>query len=181
MNHNHTHPFQQERRVRRQLQPLAFWRDWPLERQRWALYLLLALTVLAATAIWLWLHAATLRAAEREEAVMERHQKVSELVAAIRGLERGANAEQANLPILISARQISRDIGLEEKLVSVRPALQTTGRDGVQLYYERLTLPDLLALLEALNRESGLQSSTVTFNRRMDNPSLADLQMVLFR
>lgn len=182
MTRSHTPHFRHESRVRRQLQFLAFWRDWPLERQRGALYLLLILTVLTTTTAWFWLYAATQRAAEREAAAMEQHQRVSTLVAEILGRERGAGPEeQANLPILIVARQISRDIGLEEKLISVRPALQTTGRDGVQLYYEQLTLPDLLALLEALNRDSGLQVSTVTFNRRMDNPSLADLQMVLFR
>ncbi len=160
---------------------LAFWRDWPLHRRRGALYLLLALTMAGSVAAWLSLYTATQRTVLREEAAMELHQQVSAFVAEIRGLERGPNPERANLPILVAARQLSRDIGLEDKLVSVRPALQATGRDGVQLYYERLTLPDLLALLETLSRDGGLQTSTMTFNRRLDNPSLADLQLVLYR
>ncbi|WP_051822405.1 hypothetical protein [Desulfonatronum thiodismutans] len=159
----------------------AFWQDWPPHRRRGALYLLLTLTVAGSLAAWFSLYAATQRAVLREEAAMELHQQVSALVAEIRGLERVPNLERANLPILVAARQISRDIGLEDKLISVRPALQATGRDGVQLYYERLTLPDLLALLETLSRDGGLQTSTVTFNRRLDNPSLADLQLVLYR
>ncbi|TVQ97923.1 MAG: hypothetical protein EA399_11905 [Desulfovibrionales bacterium] len=167
--------------VRFRLQAVTFWHDWPPGRQRAALCLLLALTALGVVTIWLWLLTATLRAAEREAAAMERHHQVSELATEIRGLERAAVPEQTNLPILLATRQISRDIGLEEKLISVRPALQAAGRDGVQLYFERLTLPDLLSLLEALQRDGGLHTSTLTFNRRLDNPSLADIQVVLHR
>ncbi|WP_045220578.1 type II secretion system protein GspM [Desulfonatronum thioautotrophicum] len=163
------------------LQTVTFWRDWPPGRQRVALYLLLALTALGIVMIWAWLFTATLRAAERETRAMERHRQVSGLVTEIRGLERTTGPEQTNLPILLATRQLSRDIGLEEKLISVRPALQAAGRDGVQLYFERLTLPDLLSLLEALQRDGGLQTSTVTFNRRLDDPSLADMQLVLHR
>ncbi|PTN32004.1 hypothetical protein [Desulfonatronum sp. SC1] len=166
---------------RRHPSPLTFWRDWPRGRQRGALCLLLALTVAGSVAAWFSLYAATQRAVLREETATELHQRVATLVAEIRDQERGPSLERANLPILVAARQLSRDIGLEDKLISVRPALQATGRDGVQLYYERLTLPDLLALLETLGRDGGLQTSTVTFNRRLDNPSLADLQLVLYR
>ena len=175
MNHVKTISF------RHRLHHLAFWRDWPSGRRRGALYPLLALTAAGSMAAWLSLYAATQRSILREEAAMELHQHVSALVAEIRSLDRGPNPERANLPILVAARQLSRDIGLEDKLISVRPALQATGRDGVQLYYERLTLPDLLALLETLSRDGGLHTSTVTFNRRLDNPSLADLQLVLYR
>lgn len=149
----------------------------------------MALTLLTAGSVWLWLHTATLRAAQSVQEAQDRHLQVADLVSEIHALERRAglsgtiSGETARLqaPILIAARQITRDIGLEDKLISVRPALQATGRDGVQLYYERLTLPDLLALLETLEREGGMQTSTMTFNRRLDDPSLADLQLVLFR
>jgi len=66
-------------------------------------------------------------------------------------------------------------------LTSVRPALQSAGRDGVQLYYERLDLAELTGLLEALQRDAGLKTSSLTLNRRLDNTSRADLQVVLFR
>jgi hypothetical protein len=130
---------------------------------------------------WSWLHAATQQAEEQNRLALERHLRVSEMVQEIRGLEQGQEQPHVTAPILVAARQVSRDIGLEDKLVSVRPALQASGRDGVQLYYERLTLKELLALLENLGRDAGLQTSTLTFNRRLDNPSLADLQLVLFR
>lgn len=162
-------------------QNFSFWQDWPPGRQRAALYLLLALTASATFAAWFWLHAATLRAEEQGRTVRERYVDVSEMVQQIRSLEGGRIRMQTDAPVLIAARQVSRDIGLEDKLISVRPALQATGRDGVQLYYERLTLPDLLALLETLSRDAGLQTSNLTFNRRLDDPSLADLQLVLFR
>ncbi|SDB55595.1 Type II secretion system (T2SS), protein M [Desulfonatronum thiosulfatophilum] len=163
------------------IQRVAYWRDWPPERQRGALYLLTTLIALIFFFLWFWLHAWTVRTEEQSRLALERHARVLEMVQEIRGTERKHDRPQATMPVLIAARQVSRDIGLEDKLTSVRPALQATGRDGVQLYYEQLNLPDLLALLEALSRDAGLRTSTLTFNRRMDNPSLADLQLVLFR
>ncbi|GAB6059195.1 type II secretion system protein GspM [Desulfonatronum parangueonense] len=163
------------------IQQVTYWRDWPPERQRGALYLLMTLSVLIFFFLWIWLHAWTMRTEEQGQMALERHARVLEMVQEIRGLEREHGRPLADMPVLVAVRQVSRDIGLEDKLISVRPALQATGRDGVQLYYERLNLPDLLALLEALGHGAGLRTSTLTFNRRMDNPSLADLQLVLFR
>ena len=160
---------------------LTCWRDCPPERRRNMLYLLTALTVLTFFLLWFWLHTRTVEMENQGRMAVERHARVQEMVQEIRMLEQAHGRPQAAMPALIAARQVSRDIGLEDKLISVRPAPQATGREGVQLYYERLNLPDLLALLEALSRDAGLRTSTLTFNRRMDNPALADLQLVLFR
>lgn len=164
---------------------LAFWRDWPPGRQRRFVQLLLAASVLISLLCWHGLYAATQQAVEEAQASQKKHGRTAELVQRIRGLEQqhdqASGIGNDSAPVLVAVRQVSRDMGLEDKLASVRPALQAAGRDGVQLYYERLNLPELLALLEALQREAGMRTSSMTFNRRVDNDSLADLQLVLYR
>lgn len=164
---------------------LAFWRDWPPGRQRRFVQLLLVAGVLISLLCWHGLYAATQQAEEEARAVQKKHQRTAELVQRIRGLEQqhdqAPGQPRDGAPVLVAVRQVSRDMGLEDKLASVRPALQAAGRDGVRLYYERLNLPELLALLEALQREAGMRTSSMTFNRRVDDDSLADLQLVLYR
>lgn len=164
-----------------QSRAMRFWRNRSREAQlRIALVCLTGVLLLGAT-VWAGLYAATRRTAQEAELALERHMRVAGMVQEILNLENTRGRSLAGTPLLIAARQVSRDIGLEEKLTSVRPALQGAGRDGVQLYFERLDLAELVALVESLQREAGLQTSTLTFNRRLDNPGLADLQLVLFR
>lgn len=163
------------------LEAFSFWQDWPPGMQRRFAVAFVILAGLAGLLAWAGLHTATLRAGEEASQALERHARVAAMVQEIRMLEGAQGEFLAGTPILIAARQVSRNIGLEEKLASVRPALQTSGRDGVQLYYEKLNLIELMSLLEALQREAGLKTSTLTLNRRLDNPSHADLQLVLFR
>ncbi len=160
---------------------MRFWRNTsPGAQRRMALAGLLGAALLGS-GLWAGLYAATTRTAQETEQSLERHLRVAGMVQEIRSLEGTRGQSLAGTPILIAARQVSRDIGLEEKLTSVRPALQSAGRDGVQLYFERLDLTELIALMESLQRVAGLKTSTLTFNRRLDNPGLADLQLVLFR
>lgn len=160
---------------------LAFWRDWSPGVQTRTAQAFVVLACVAGCLIWFALFNATRQTAQQAQHAWERHQRAAGLVREIRALEGARGDTLSGAPILIAARQVSRDIGLEEKLTSVRPALQSAGRDGVQLYYERLNLPELIGLLEAMQREAGLKTSTMTLNRRLDDPALADLQLVLFR
>ncbi len=165
----------------KQSKVLAFWQDWSPGTQRRLALLFVFLAIIAGLLTWAGLHAATRRTAEEADHVLQRHLRVAGMAQEILMLENGRGEALADTPILVAVRQLSRDIGLEEKLTSVRPALQSAGRDGVQLYYERLDLAELTGLLEALQRDAGLKTSSLTLNRRLDNTSRADLQVVLFR
>ncbi|HDQ40804.1 MAG TPA: hypothetical protein ENN39_07245 [Desulfonatronum sp.] len=160
---------------------LSFWRDWSPGMQRRFALMFVILVGLTGLLAWTGLHEATRRAGEEASRALERHLRVAGMAQEIRMLERGTGEALAEMPILVAARQVSREIGLEEKLTSVRPALQSAGREGVQLYYERLDLGELVGLLEVMYRDAGLQTSSLTLNRRLDNPGRADLQLVLFR
>lgn len=160
---------------------LVFWRDWPFGVQRRFAQGLVVCVAFLGLLVWVGLYQATQRAEAAAGQALERHLRVADMAQEVRMLESGRTESLAGTPMLIAARQISRDVGLDEKLTSVRPALQSAGRDGVQLYYERLSLTELIGLLEALHREAGLKTSSLTLNRRLDNPSRADLQLVLFR
>lgn len=160
---------------------VAFWRDWSPGVQKRAAQAFVVLVGAAACLIWFGLFSATQRAADQANQAMERHQRADALVREIRQLERTQGDSLSGAPILVAARQVSRDMGLEEKLTSVRPALQSSGRDGVHLYFERLNLPELIGLLETMQREAGLKTSTLNLNRRLDDPGQADLQLVLFQ
>lgn len=160
---------------------LVFWREWPFGLQRRFAQGLVVCMALFGLLVWAGLYQATQRAEAAAGQALERYLRVADMAQEIRMLEGGRTESLAGTPMLIAARQVSRDVGLEEKLTSVRPALQGAGRDGVQLYYERLSLTELIGLLEALHRETGLKTSSLSLSRRLDNPSRADLQLVLFR
>lgn len=100
---------------------------------------------------------------------------VNEILAAEAQRPQGIEA----LAPLAAAQKVTRDLGLEAHLTSVRPSQLSGGQESVTLVYESLDLPKFIGLLQALQQKGGLAIFSAALTRRLDDRELADLQLVL--
>ncbi len=149
------------------------------EQMRIAIFLLFA-SVLLPLLIWSWINASVRENQSETEQVIQRYERALPLAEVIiQGLA-DVN-EAASLSPLAAAQQITRDMGIEDRLASIRPARAAQGRDGVQLHMESLNLPELLYFFASIRNQAGLQIVSGNLTKRLDNPSLIDLTLVLTR
>lgn len=159
---------------------LPFMQDWPPRRRRRFLQGV-TLAVGGAWAVcFLVLTTMTDAAAERTKAVQQRYDRVAPLVEEAVTLQ-ARKGTLASMKPLAAAQQVSRDLKLDSRLASLRPAQLAGGQEGVQLFFESLDLAQLYDLLEAIQDRSGLKVFSMNFTRRMDVPDRADIQLVLVR
>lgn len=162
------------------LDDLYFWQGWPVGRRKQYFRLMLLLWVA------LWAFAFTLttwmsNAARKDAAeARSRYERVLPMAEEAMSLQT-QSGNLAGMNPLATAQQVSRDLQLERKLASIRPTQMTGGQEGVQLQYEALNLPEMLALLDTLNQKGRLKVLSLIFNHRGDRPKNADLQLVLTR
>jgi hypothetical protein len=140
-----------------------------------------AVAALVCLAAFLALSGMTAEARKDADRLAGRLAKVAPLVEELETLQGAEDESLAPMEPLAAAQQISRDLGLAAKLSSVRPINVTGERTGVQVYYESLNLDQLVELLRTLKSRGGLKIVSFALNRRMDDPELANLQMVLGR
>lgn len=157
-----------------------FWRNWPVKRRKRYFQLLALVWVL----VWVMAFAsvAALReSAERAELEAKaRHLRVAPLVAEAKALKE-QGGELSNLSPMAVVQQIGRDMGLGDRVASVRPAQLPGGRQGVQVLYQALDMVEFVDVLTAISGEARLQIVAMTMNHRLDQPDRADLQLTVGR
>jgi hypothetical protein len=159
---------------------LMIWRELPAGRQR-TFFQVAALAALGVSAVvWMFLYSATGQAAQRSTAARESYAKVAAMAQEASTLE-ARTAALASLSPIAATQQIAREMGLDKRLSSVRPAQIGGGQDGAQLLFEGLNLPELVNLLGNLKNRGGLRTVSCSISHRMDVPDLADLQLVVVR
>jgi hypothetical protein len=90
-------------------------------------------------------------------------------------------AEFESMEPLAAARKVTRDLKMDDRLAAIRPTPAADGNDGIQMVFERLNLPQTLNLLKNLRDRVGLKVVSCSLNKRLDNPALADMQLILVR
>lgn len=120
------------------------------------------------------------RSRERITAVDREMQRTAGVVEEVMHLE-AQLAALSGLAPLAAAQQVVRDLGLEAKLTAVRPTQLGGGVEGVQMIFESLNLPQVLDLLRQIRSRGGLSVVSSTLSRRLDDRSLADMQLVVVR
>jgi type II secretory pathway component PulM len=115
------------------------------------------------------------------DTLSERRERILPLVEELRGRQDKGGKSLRPMEPLAAAQQISRDLGMEANLASIRPMNMVGDKEGVQIFFESINLDQLTELLVSLEARAGLTVFSVNLNRRMDNPKLANLQMVLTR
>lgn len=159
---------------------LSFMEDWPPARRR--RFMMGAAVFVAGmwAVVFMVLSGMTQTARDRVRSVQDRFDRVAPLVEEAVALSEG-RGRLASMNPLAASQQVSRDLKLEKKLASVRPAQLGGGREGVQLFFESLDLKELYDLLTAIQDRSGLKIFSMTMTRRLDVTNRADIQFVLAR
>lgn len=143
----------------------------------------LRLAALVCTALWLALFLGlNVMRGNSEKQSMSHAARLNKITPLVRELE-GLGAERDNsfsgIGPQAAAQKVTRELGLEDRLASLRPSQLVGGQEGVQLLYESLDLNQLIRLLEQLKSKGGLSVLSVVVNHRLDQPERADLQLVL--
>lgn len=164
-----------------QLEALLAWREANFMRSRQAP--LVVASTLAALFIILFLILLTMTtAAERRSHILQdRMARVAPMVKTIQTAQTRAPGEMSGLTPLAAAQRISRDLGLERHLASVRPSQVAGGREAVLLIYESLNMPQIVSLMRGLTGTAGLSLYSASLTHRLDNAKLANLQLTLAR
>ena len=159
---------------------LLFWNDWPVRRQQVFFTALLGGWIVLLFLIWFGLWAATDSAHEHRQDLQRKYEQILPLAEeALRmGTTLGALVELGPMP---AAQQIVRELKLEQNLTSIRPTQLGGGVEGVQILMESLDLPQMIDLLDQLEKRGGFSVLSFVLNHRMDDPQYADVQLVLTR
>jgi hypothetical protein len=83
---------------------------------------------------------------------------------------------------LLSFYQIqTRNIGLENKLVVIKPKITDSGSETVVVRYEKLNFNELMSVIKITDSYSNLNIKSFEISKRFDNPKLIDLNMEIMR
>jgi type II secretory pathway component PulM len=162
------------------LEELYIWQSWPVNRRK--RYFQLAALAVAGVWVVLFLIFSGMTAGAKSDLTVERakYERVSPLVQKVLVLQSQAG-QLATLSPLAAVQQAGRDLGLEDRLVSIKPTQLMGGQEGVQLMFESLNLRELVDLLHTLNVKGRLKVLSCMLNHRLDDPELADIRLVLVR
>lgn len=143
---------------------------------------MLALGAWAVVLLLLWgaVSGAAQTALARIEDTDKRFARAAPLVREVLYMQ-AQRAEFESMEPLVAARKVTRDLKMDDRLAAIRPTPAADGNDGIQMVFERLNLPQTLNLLKNLRDRVGLKVVSCSLNKRLDNPALADMQLILVR
>jgi len=159
---------------------LSFFHELPAGKRKRLFLLGFLLWTSLLLVVWLLLLSSVGGAKTRIAALEKRFQRVSPIAEETLRMESELAALAALSP-LAAAQQVTRDLKLETRLSTIRPNKLGGDREGVQMIFEALDLPELLDLLKNLKSRGGLKVVSVTLSRRLDASKRADLQLILVR
>ncbi|MDY7000881.1 MAG: hypothetical protein SVS15_03755 [Thermodesulfobacteriota bacterium] len=159
---------------------LSFLHELPAGKRKKAFLLGFSLWTGLLLIIWLLLSGSVGGAKARIATLEKRFQSVSPIAEETLRME-SQLAALAGLSPLAAAQQVTRDLKLESRLSTIRPNKLGGDREGVQMIFEALNLPQLLDLLKNLKGRGGLKVVSATLSRRLDASKRADLQLILVR
>jgi type II secretory pathway component PulM len=162
------------------LEELLFWRDMTMSQRRLMIQASFLLVLLLLAGTWLGLHLSAQSAQEQAQRLKQRYAEVLPMVEQALNLQ-SSKGDLAGMAPMPAAQQVIRELGLEDRLASIRPTQLGGGGEGVQLVMEAMNLPELIKLMKNLRSRGGLSVLTFNLGRRLDNTELADLKLVLGR
>lgn len=162
------------------MERLFFWREWPIEHQRRFQRTVFWGWSVVIFGVWLGLFLLTVFTGKEIEEQRQMRQRVSMMVAEIQTLVTRPEP-LARFDPQEAAGFVVRDLGLESRLPTSRLVGIGGEQSGVQLVFEGLDMPPLVDLLTQLKSRAGLKTVSFILNRRFDDPTLADVHMILAR
>jgi hypothetical protein len=147
------------------------------ERLRIAICCLL-LSIVLPGFLWTWLQNSVSTTRTETQRIQSQYKKALPLAKTIVDKTHTTLSPQ-NISALAAAQKVTRHIGLEDNLASIRPTHNVPGRDGVRLYLAGLNLTELVHLFSSLEKQAGLYTLSCDLTRRMDNARRVDVQLVV--
>ena len=157
-----------------------FWSHWPHASQQRFFRLAQLGTITCSLAVLVGLRLFTAAAEETVAQAMEQHARVVPIVTEIRTL-RAQKGELVDLSPKDAARTLVDELGLDERLDSLRLTELAQDDIGASIEMSGLTLTQITDLLSALRDRANLQTPEFAVSRNPDDPRLADLRMVVAR
>ncbi len=167
--------------LKEQISILLAWQTRPVAEKKRIIMFVILLAALIPMFTWSWISSSTDRTMEEAQQIIDRYERALPLAVEVMAGNTIQNDTGSGISPLAAAQQITRQMGLEDRMTSIRPSRALQGRDGVQIYMENLNLMELLQLFENLKNQAGLQIVSGNLNKRLDNPQLVDLSLVLAR
>ncbi|MBN2141644.1 MAG: hypothetical protein JW718_11675 [Desulfovibrionaceae bacterium] len=155
-----------------------FWTKWPGPRQ--ARFFRLALSCWAGLLLVAWAGLVLGTADSRESIIelKETYSRVAPMVSEVLAL-RAKEAPVVDLDPRETFDFVVHDLGLDPRLGQVREVGIGEGAPAVQASLEALDLAQLSDLLQDLRDRGGLRTISFALERRFEDPSLADVNMIL--
>jgi len=157
------------------------WQTRPAGEKKRILMFIILMAALFPMVTWSWINSSISRTIEEAVQIIDRYERALPLAVEVMAAESSRNEEAQGVSSLAAVQQITRQMGLEDRLTSIRPSRALQGRDGVQIYMENINLLELLQLFESFKEQAGLQVVSGNLNKRLDNPKRMDLSLVLTR
>ena len=157
-----------------------FWSHWPTHSQQRFFKLMLMGTVLLTLSITIGFRILGGTMAERINDARDLYGQVVIIVEDIRSL-RAEKGEFAHLPVEQATQALINDLGIGEKILSMRTSPLENNTDGVQVTFQGLSMNQLTAFMKGLRDQASLQTPKYVLTRNEDEPRLADLHVVLAR
>jgi hypothetical protein len=73
------------------------------------------------------------------------------------------------------------NLGLEDKLIILKPKTDLKGIEGAVLRFERFNLNDFITLIELLDKYENIKIDSFIVTKRFDNPKLVNLNMEIYK
>ncbi|MFN2267603.1 MAG: type II secretion system protein GspM, partial [Desulfonatronovibrio sp.] len=160
--------------MRKKVSTLISWQSRSVHDQKRIALLLIFLTVLLPLSVWIWINSAIQQNLAEKDQIISRYEKAAPLAELIKDAKPDKNNLQGLSP-LAATQQVVRDMGIEAKMTSIRPARALQGLNGVQIHIQDLDLPQLLHFFTNLKTQAGIQLISGNLNKRADNPARMDL------
>ncbi len=165
--------------LRERIVMLAAWQTRPEGEKKRIRMLMVFLAALLPLVTWSWINSSATQVRQDTEQVMSRYERALPLATEVQAAASAHTEKMTGISALAATQQIAREMGIEDRLTSIRPSRALQGREGVQIYLEDLNLPEILQLFDRIEHQAGLQIVTANLNKRPDNPKRADLMLVL--
>ena len=133
--------------------------------------------------LFYWTHLAfdkSIKAKKNEiQIYKEKIRKVSILISELH--QNNGSSEKITGGLLSFFQNTTRKIGLEDKMVVIKPKISDSGYEAAKIRFENLNLNDFISIIKMLDSYSNLKIKHLEITKRFDNPRLINLDLDILR
>ncbi len=109
----------------------------------------------------------------------EKIQKVKSLTAKLK--QNTSSYKRINGGLLSFFQNQTKKLGLEDKLIVIKPKMTESGDEAAIIRYEKLNFNEFIKITKLIDDYSDLKIKHLEISKRFDNPKLINLDMEILR